>query len=227
MRKQTDIYFKLILIVLDVLALVASFTAAYILRITLDPRPFYIHIGAIEFITSVLTMLPLWIILFYFFGLYKRDIYSHPYRESGRLLLASIFGVMIMISYGFLTDWQLFPTKLVALYALIISFFILLFLRASLNLIRLRLLKHNIGVRRVALIGNNKLTTSLAELISSDRTTGFKLEAIISRSEFIPKNLKSLSFSTLPTALRQAKIDAVIQTDYDESEKNYEIAEKH
>ena len=227
MRKQTDIYLKLILIALDILALVASFTAAYILRITLDPRPFYIHIGAIEFITSVLTMLPLWIILFYFFGLYKRDIYSHPYRESGRLLLASIFGVMIMISYGFLTDWQLFPTKLVALYALIISFFILLFLRASLNLIRLRLLKHNIGVRRVALIGNNKLTTSLAELISSDRTTGFKLEAIISRSEFIPKNLKSLSFSTLPTALRQTKIDAVIQTDYDESEKNYEIAEKH
>ena len=90
MRKKSDIYFKLVLIFLDALALVGAFTVAYMLRITFDPRPIYIQIGAIPFITSIFTILPLWTILFYFFGLYRREVYSHPFRESGRLMLASV-----------------------------------------------------------------------------------------------------------------------------------------
>ena len=74
MHKNYELIFRISLIVIDCLALVAAFTAAYIIRITLDPRPIYINVGAIEFITSIFTLLPLWIILFYFFGLYKHEV---------------------------------------------------------------------------------------------------------------------------------------------------------
>lgn len=227
MRKKSDIYFKLVLIFLDAFALVGAFTIAYILRITLDPRPFYIHIGAVPFITSVLTMLPLWIALFYFFRLYDREVYSHPFRESGRLLLASICGIMLMISFSFFTDLFLFPTQLVALYSLLASFLLLLVLRAGANIIRLKLLARNIGIRRVALVGNSELTADLAEAIKANKTTGFKLVAIISKTSLVPNDLKNLRYSSLSTALRQTAVDAIIQTDYDESGKNYELAEKH
>ncbi len=227
MHKKSDLYFKLILIFLDVLALVGAFTVAYILRITLDPRPFYIRIGALEFISSIFMLLPIWIILFYFFRLYDRDIYSHPFRESGRLLLASICGIMLMISYGFFTEIILFPTKLVALYAAIASFIILLILRALANIIRLRLFKRGIGVRSVVLVGNSAITQSLAKSITTDPTTGFKLVAIVARKEFIPEHMKHLQYSSLSTTLRQEKIDAIIQTDVDTDGQNYELAEKH
>ena len=73
MRKKSDFYFKIALVVLDILALVSAFTIAYVLRISLDPRPFHISINALDFITSIIMTLPLWIIMFYFFGLYDRE----------------------------------------------------------------------------------------------------------------------------------------------------------
>ena len=227
MRKKSDIYIKLALILLDALALAGAFTVAYLLRITLDPRPIYINVGGIEFITSIFTILPLWVVLFYFFGLYEREVYSHPFRESGRILLAAIFGIMLMISFGFFTNTSLFPTKLIALYSLIASFVILLVLRAGANIIRLQLLKHNIGVRKVVIVGSTPLTKSLTEAIQHDTTSGFKLAAIVSRNNFIPDDLQRMRYSSLPTALRQTAIDAIIQTDPNDSDKHYELAEKH
>jgi FlaA1/EpsC-like NDP-sugar epimerase len=90
MRKKSDFYFKIVLVVLDIIALLSAFTIAYILRISLDPRPFHISINAMDFITSIFMTLPLWIVMFYFFGLYDREVYTHPLRNFGRILLASI-----------------------------------------------------------------------------------------------------------------------------------------
>ena len=227
MHKNYELIFRISLIVIDCLALVAAFTVAYILRITLDPRPIYINVGAIEFITSIFTLLPLWIILFYFFGLYKREVYSHPFRESGRILLAAVFGIMLMITFGFFTNTSLFPTKLIALYSLIASFGILLILRAITNIVRLRLFRHGIGVRKVALVGNAPITTTLAEAIDQDSSAGLELVAVVSNAGLIPGEMRHLRYSSLGTALRRTPIDAIIQTDTDESGKNYELAEKY
>ncbi|NCU29269.1 sugar transferase [Candidatus Saccharibacteria bacterium] len=227
MRKNSDLYYKLTLLLLDIFALIASFTIAYILRVTLDPRPFYIRIEAIEFITSVAALLPIWVILFYVIGLYSRDIYIHPIKESWRLLFASVFGVMLMITFGFFTDSTFFPTKLVALYAMIISFVLLLTLRVAANLVRIRLLKADIGVKRIAIIGNNHLTHSLANYITNNPSTGFRISAIVAKAKFIPKDLQNLRFSSLPAALKQSKIDGVIQTDPDNNSTSYHLAEEH
>ena len=164
MRKNHELIFRIFLIALDCFALIAAFTVAYVLRITFDPRPIYIHMGAIEFITSIFTILPLWVVLFYFFGMYTREVYSHPFRESGRILLAAVFGIMLMITFGFFTNTSLFPTKLIALYSLIASFGILLTLRAITNIVRLRLFRRGIGVRKVALVGNAPITTTLVNV---------------------------------------------------------------
>ena len=104
MRKKSDFYFKIALVILDILALLSAFTIAYILRISLDPRPFHTSINAMDFITSIFMTLPLWIVMFYFFGLYDREVYTHPLRNFGRILLASITGIMIMISVTFFTN---------------------------------------------------------------------------------------------------------------------------
>lgn len=227
MRKNHDIIFRFLLVALDCLALISAFTVAYILRITLDPRPFYIHIGAINFITSMITLLPLWVVLLYFFKLYDRKVFTHPLRESGRLLLVAVFGVMIMISFSFFTNIPLFPTKLVAFYAIITSFLILFVFRIGINLVRLWLLSRQIGIKNVIIIGNTPLSGSLAQFISENRSTGFRLVGIIGRTEFIPPGLRGLRISSLSSSLTRLPIDAIIQTDTVDLEKNYAIASKH
>lgn len=227
MVKNHDTIFRLSLIILDCLALIGAFTAAYILRITLDPRPFYIEIRALEFITSIIATLPLWLVLFYFFGLYNPKVYTHPVREFGRLGLAAVVGVMIMVSFSFFTSTPLFPTKLVAFYAAIISFFILLTLRIGANLVRMWLLSKKIGAKNVVIIGNSDQTRTLAEYIHEHPSMGFNLTGIVARNEFIPISLRNLKVSTLNSALLRLPIDTIIQTDDTDTSKNYNTATQH
>ena len=227
MRKKSDFYFKIVLVVLDILALLSAFTIAYILRISLDPRPFHISINAIDFITSIFMTLPLWIVMFYFFGLYDREIYTHPLRNFGRILLASITGIMIMISVTFFTNTPLFPAKLVAGYATGIGFVLLMIFRSAANIVRLKLLKRGLGARRVVLIGNCDLTHVLADFIETNPLTGFKISGIVAQTQFIPIELKKLRRSSLESALTRDKIDVIIQTDSKNVSEHYQIAQKH
>lgn len=227
MRKNSDLRYKFFLIALDSLALIGAFTAAYILRISLDSRPFHTSIGAMEFITSVGMILPLWIMLFYFFGLYDREHYTHPLRDIGRLALAAVCGIMLMISFSFFTNTPLFPAKLVAVYALGISFVILLTLRSIANITRIKLLQHGIGVKRVAIVGNSDLTYSLASFIKESPASGFQVAAVVAKAQFVPPQLRSLHATSLTSALRRYKIDAIIQTDQARISEHYDLAAKH
>lgn len=227
MRKDSDLIYKLFLMLLDALALTGSFTAAYILRISLDPRPFPVSIGALEFITSIAIILPLWTLLFYVFGLYDRDRYTHPIREIGRVALVAICGIMLMISLSFFTNISLFPAKLVAVYAALISFGIILLLRSIANILRLRLLGRGIGIKRVVIVGNSELTHTLASFINKTPATGFTVSAIVAHSQFVPGELRSLRTPSLATALARHSVDAIIQTDHANISDHYHLATKH
>jgi len=227
MRKNYDIVFRFFLIILDCLALVGAFTVAYLLRITFDPRPFYVHVGGIEFITSVITMLPLWIILLYSFGLYERRVYTHPLREVGRLILVAICGVMMMISFSFFTRTTLFPTRLVAFYALGISFLILLLFRLLANAIRNFLLTRGVGVKQVIIVGKTPLSGSLAEFIRDNPRLGFRVSGIVAPKRFIPKELRGHHAISLKSALSRLPADSIIQTDAKDLNENYSIATQY
>ncbi len=227
MKQRYETIFRLSLIILDCFALVAAFTIAYILRIKLDPRPFYVHIGAIEFIVSVSLMIPLWILMFYLFQFYTRHVYTRPLREAGRIFLAAIFGVMFMISFGFFTDTDLFPTKLVAFYSIIASFTILLALRVIAKLVHSRLLLKGYGVKNVILTGNSPLTKSIAEHINENPQAGYKIMGIAARNEFIPEDLRKLRIASLKSGVSRLKVNAIMQTDNHDVDKNYEFASQH
>lgn len=222
--KNHDNIFRLSLLVLDCFALIAAFTVAYVLRISLDPRPFHLEIRALEFLTTIITLLPLWVILFYFFGLYKHGVYTHPIRESGRVALAAIFGIMMMITFSFFTNNPLFPAKLVAIYALIASFLIILTLRVSANLFRIWLLSKNIGTKNVIIVGSSELTASLSSFLSSHPSGGFNIVGIVARNEFIPSSLTSLKISSVSSGLTRLPVDAIIQTTHENIGKNYALA---
>ncbi len=208
----------------DVLALLLSFTAAYILRVSLSSQPIQIDINSTTFITSVITLLPLWIGLFYLLGLYSHRVYDYRTRELPRLLVAAGLGIMIMISFAFFTNTPLFPAKLVAVYAFGISFVLLATIRALIRTMKLISLDRGRGLARLLITGDSDATTSLVNFIDANRRSGYQIVGIVSHDRYVPPTMKHTHFAHIEQAIEQTKPDIIMQTDNDKNGRIYDQA---
>lgn len=227
MQSNKTTLYRFFLALGDIIALLLSFTAAYVLRVSLSGRPFPHQIGSTEFITSVSMLLPFWIALFYTLGLYSRRIYDYKPRELSRLLIAAILGIMMMISFSFVTNIQLFPAKMVALYALIISFVLLVTIRSFIRIIRLLSLDRGHGLARLIIVGNNDALTHLATYIDANKRSGYKIVAIVAYERFIPPTLRDRHLASLEQAIKQTTPDVIMQTDAHSNSRVYDMAVNH
>ena len=103
MKKNSDFIFRLFLILGDIIAIIASFAFAYIIRTKLDSRPYYFEITSMEFLLPLVFLVPLWIIMLFVMGLYRKDVIFAKSRwgELYRLFVASVVGVMGIITFDF------------------------------------------------------------------------------------------------------------------------------
>jgi hypothetical protein len=58
MRKRSELFFSLILVPLDFVALTAAFVIAYIIRVKLEGRPVAHPVAAMTFLQIILILLP-------------------------------------------------------------------------------------------------------------------------------------------------------------------------
>lgn len=230
MQNNSSFIYRVVLALGDIFGLLLSFTAAYMLRVTFQigfsQNPYH-AISAIPYITSVILLIPFWIVLFYMLGLYSRSIYIYRPKEIGRLFVAAALGVIMMIAVSFFTSDPLFPSKLVPVYAFGISFVLLVLIRAILRAIRLRLLDHGIGALKLLIIGDNDAATSLIEQVTDEPRTGYNTIGVVTKKE-LPLTIRDVKvFPTLEAALGAVKPDVIIQTDTHESNRVYELAVDH
>lgn len=224
MPVKTVRMYTLALLAADVLAFLASFTIAYILRVQYDPRPLANQIYARDFIQTFLILVPFWLITFWSFGLYSPYVYTKRLTEYGKLLIASIVGILTVIGYAFIIDTPIFPARLVPLYAAGIVFLLLVLFREILRQLRDLLYAYNVGVQRVLVIGNSAATADIARSLAVTSRSGFRVVAIAGRA---PKNTTATVYKTAEAALNELdllEVDSIIQTDlYDEADRNMEI----
>ena len=81
MKNNASVAYSFVLIFGDFLALLAAFSASYILRVKLDPRPLIEQIPALDFFYAFAAVLPLWIVVNAFIGLYNQDVYEKRFSE--------------------------------------------------------------------------------------------------------------------------------------------------
>jgi len=226
MKRNPNFIFHVCLALGDILALLASFTFAYVLRVTLDDRP-TVMIGSIPFIMSVVTMIPLWLLVFFFFDLYSGAVYKRRLREWGRLLVASIISIAIMISYSYFTDSDIFPAKLVPIYALMFSFVLLVVNRSVIKGVRELLLRRGKGALRTIIVGDSPITRSLIKEIAENRKSDYKIVAIVASNSTIPEKLRKLKCASLLKAIEGNKADIIMQADGVNLQKNYQVSVDH
>ena len=229
MKKDPGLIFRVILIFTDAVAVIAAFLIAYLIRIHIDSRPYYFEAEAETFISTMALIVPVWIILHFILGLYRKSVIFSRSRfpETSRLFVASIIGIMSIITYGFFTGRTIIPTRAVALYALLISFIMLFLVRNIAHGIRRRFVHKNRGVLRAIVIGNNINTSRLIDHISDFPEDGYSLAAVVANKSFVPIDFHGKRFTSLKEALKWSNPDVIFQTDEKNSEYVYGQAVKN
>ena len=218
MKNNASLAYAFLLIVGDFVALLGAFSLAYILRVKYDPRPLIEQIPAVPYFFAVATVLPLWIVVHAFIGLYNQNIYERRFVEIGRLLVGSVLGIMVVIGYDFVTGKGLFPARLVPVYGLGIGFGFLVLFRSVARLLRRSLYSFGIGISNVLIIGNTKASEQIAEAICDTKRTGLRVLALVAKESDRFKTYDAFDDAIFRL---QKPIHSIIQTElFHDQDKN-------
>jgi exopolysaccharide biosynthesis polyprenyl glycosylphosphotransferase len=222
MKNNASLIYSIFLLIGDFLALVAAFAAAYIIRFRIFDDSKAATVGGENFLLAILSILPIWLLIHAFIGLYRQEIYEKRFVEIGRLLVGSVIGVMAVISYDFLTDSNLLPGRLVPLYALGLGFVFLTLFRTIARLIRHTLYRFGNSVSNVLIVGDTPVSESMALAVSDTRHTGLHVLGIVGKQH--PHFKAFDSFEEAISKLSKSQIHGIIQTElYRDADKNNEI----
>lgn len=225
--------YSLALVVGDFFVLLLAFMLSYVVRVGVsffqfDTRPLVVNnISALDFFNTALVLIPLWIMVFAFLGLYSSRVYIKRLDEWGRLFVGSFIGILIVLGYSFVINAPVFPARLVAVYAFVGSFVLLVVGRETMRLVRTMLFRFGRGVSRVLIIGNSLATKDIAKQLSDTKRSGYQISAIAGPKSAEPEHFSGVRYNTVEQALAQLanqRITTIIQTDlYNSGERNQKI----
>lgn len=225
-RRNSKLY-SLILILIDALVLVGAFTLAYVARVQYDPRPLLHNIYAFDYLFAFLLIVPFWILIFAIIGLYRPSTYNRRLIEWAKIAVGSFLGVLLIVGWEYISERNMFPARLVAAYALVGSFALIVLEREILRLIRTLMFKFGHGTRRVLIIGTTGITSDIAKNLADTARSGYEIVAIAGPKKVLPDHFKAHHYSRLEDALKNVETDnitAIIQTDlYENPERNQKI----
>lgn len=222
MKRNPGFILRVCLLIGDLIAITASFAIAYYYRTHYDPRPYLLGSDTLEFIVTMASLLPIWVILLFVSGVYDRAVYPYRPKLYWRLLVVSAVGTMSLITFSYFASTSIFPTRLIALYALVICFVLLVLARELIQFGRTLILRRGNGVLNTVIIGNDQSTTSIVEYFNDNLESGYRVVGIVAAEEFIPAFARHFTYASLADALASGKkIDVVIQTDETRTDKVY------
>ena len=211
----------------DALVLVTAFVLAYIARVQYDPRPLLHNIYAYDYLFAFLLIVPFWIAVFVLIGLYTQATYNRRLIEWAKIAVGSFIGILLVIGWEYVSGKQLFPARLVAVYALFGSFFLIVIEREVLRGIRSLQYRFGKGIQRVLIIGSSTVVSDLAHQLADTKRSGHKIVAVAGPKKFVSSIPYALHFSTPELALKQIEqlgITTIIQTDlYEDPARNQRI----
>jgi len=229
MRNNTSLIYNMCLVVGDFLALVAAFVAAYILRVKLqvgiDPR----HLGPVasgSYLNVFLALLPFWIFIFAMLGLYNSSIYEKRFKELGRLLLGSFFGLLFVVFWNFMASHPIFPARLIPIYGFLFGFAFLVFFRNLARFIRARLFAYETGLTKVLLVGNTDMTLELVDWLADSKHSGYKVVAVVGGKKALGEHANIPLYHSFDQFLgsNPQELHSIIQTElYADETRNAKI----
>lgn len=220
-------FYSLLIFFADIAALMLAFALAYILRVQNDPRPLLVPIYAQTYLLTFLAIVPFWVLTFASLGLYSSVTYNRRLVEWTKIAIGSLIGILLVIGYEYVSGERVFPARLVAAYALVGSFVLLIFEREIMRALRSFMFRLGRGTSRVLIIGNSDATKDIAFELAETKKTGYRVVAMNCPARLVPKSLDVVQFTDTDEALdsiKKLRITTIIQTDlYDSGDRNQRI----
>ena len=216
MIKENQRILNAILVILDVLVILFSLGLAYFVRFKTTlfgplggSLPFMHY-----FIFTILCIVPTYILLYYFFGLYKpfrnkRSIFS----GAEDIVKADIMAFIILVAILFI----IYQPNFSRIMLFLLSIFGMLFaiLERALVVLVLRFMRvNNRNLKHMLIIGDNELALSFAHKIKSKTYLGYNIAGFLGRKEHVGMTYEGTpfigSFDDLPQVLKTHKCDRVV-----------------
>jgi exopolysaccharide biosynthesis polyprenyl glycosylphosphotransferase len=209
---------RALLIVSDLILTFAAFQAAYAVRFSLGLSFFKDVVPSPPLYTAfMLLVIPIWVAVFAFMGLYDSRNLLGGTREYALLFNATSLGMIINISLGFL-----FPDELILSRGWVIAAWLTTFFMTGMGRFGLRRLIYSL--RRsgyfqspTLLVGMNQEGRLLYEQITTSQNSGLRMLGYVDVSELSADpdilNLKRLgSLANLDAIIQRQQIETIILT---------------
>jgi exopolysaccharide biosynthesis polyprenyl glycosylphosphotransferase len=177
--KKGDFVFNVLRVPLDFVVLVAAGVAIYILRTQIldawRPVLFSPQLPLERFILLVLAVSALFVLTYAVSGLYSMKLRMSVAQESARILVASSAAMMIVILFIFIRA-EAFNSRFLVIGYWILATAMVAVGRLILRTLQRRLMaRYNIGVHRILLIGNDRVTAQLEQTMAEDLGLGWRI----------------------------------------------------
>lgn len=226
MPTKTVRLYTLALIFSDIFAILVAFTIAYILRVQLDTRPLISQISAYEFFKIFVIISPFWILTFASLDMYTPRVYQKRLTEIGKVFVGSFLGILLVLGFSFITDMAVFPARLVAIYATILVFVLLVLGREVLRQARTTAFRYGRGIQRVMIIGSGTVASDIIKSIHETERSGYNIVATCGTGASYHSAKKFTNLENALESLSDLDVDTIIQTEmYADSSKNRLIFE--
>ena len=215
MIKENQRILNAILVIVDIIVILISLGLAYFVRFKTTifsvggSLPFSDY-----FIFTIVCIIPTYILLYYFFGLYK------PFRNQSSIfsgaediVKSDIMAFIILVAILFIINQPNFSRIML----LLLSLFgmILTIAERALVVLVLRMMRtNNLNLKHMLIIGDNDLAFEFAHKINSKTYLGYNIAGFLGRKENIGKRFEGTkfigSFDDLPRVLKTHKFDRVV-----------------
>lgn len=225
MKNNASFVYGASLVILDFLALLGAFVAAYILRVKIDERPLIQFVSARTYFSVFVVLLIFWVIIFALLGLYNSSIYEKRFKEFGRLIVGSFVGLLFVLSVAYISKETIFPARLVPVYGFTFAFVLLVLFRNLARFIRSRLFRYGIGITNILIVGGTHIVNELVELFK-DKSSGYRIVGVAAHSGKLRGVRTFSSFESATKHLQPSNVHSILQTElFAEPEKNNKILE--
>lgn len=175
MIKQNQKIFNIMLVGLDILVIGFALILAWFIRFKTSLFGFQTNIWGFEFYTlPVALILPIYLALYYFLGLYDPQRTKSMQSEAVKVIKANIIGLLILVTLLFVVELSDYSRYLLALFAVFSTVFTIierLILRASLRYVR----KKGYNIKYILVIGAGELGEKFTRKIKKNEYVGYKL----------------------------------------------------
>lgn len=216
MIKENQRILNAVLVIIDIIVILLSLVLAYFVRFKTTifgplggSLPFSSY-----FIFTVVCIIPTYILLYYFFGLYK------PFRNQSSIfsgaddiVKADIMAFILLVAILFIINQPNFSRIMLLLLSLFGIIFAI-FERALVVLVLRMMRTNNLNLKHMLIIGDNELAFNFAHKINSKTYLGYNIAGFLGRKENIGKYFEGTkfigSFKDLPRVLKSHKFDRVV-----------------